>query len=57
MQPYDADPPTFEPRLFGGSPVFAIDITDEIRPILEKLSHLALEYYNNNNKEVRYYTL
>ncbi|KAK2370045.1 hypothetical protein QL285_083132 [Trifolium repens] len=31
--------------------VFAIDITDEVRPILEKLSHLALEYYNNNNNK------
>ncbi|KAK2360499.1 F-box/kelch-repeat protein [Trifolium repens] len=51
QSPYDATPPTFNPRLFGGNPVFAIDITDEVRPILEKLSHLALEYYNNNNKE------
>jgi hypothetical protein len=51
MQPYDADPPTLEPKVFGGNPVYAIDITDEVRPILEKLSHLALECYNNN-KEV-----
>ncbi|WJX68946.1 hypothetical protein P8452_53265 [Trifolium repens] len=54
QSPYDADPPTLEPKVFGGNPVYAIHITDEVRPILEKLSHLALECYNNNKEGASY---
>ncbi|GAU33227.1 hypothetical protein TSUD_333500 [Trifolium subterraneum] len=45
---YDPLPPS--PLLFGGSPVYPIDITDEDhadRPMLKKFSELALEYYYN----------
>ncbi|KAK2424216.1 hypothetical protein QL285_034599 [Trifolium repens] len=54
QSPYDADPPTLEPKVFGGNPVYAIHITDEVRPILQKLSHLALECYNNNKEGASY---
>ncbi|MCI30976.1 hypothetical protein A2U01_0052187, partial [Trifolium medium] len=45
MQPYDAihHPPNSQ---LGGNPIAPYVITKSNRPNLTKLSHLALEYYN-----------
>ncbi|GAU30091.1 hypothetical protein TSUD_392470 [Trifolium subterraneum] len=46
--PYDATPPPPGLVLYGGDPFSPLVITDEYRPLLTKLSHLALDYYNYN---------
>ncbi|XP_045793232.1 uncharacterized protein LOC123888279 [Trifolium pratense] len=47
QSPYDPTPLELVPKFFGGSPTVLLDITDDqYRSIVNKLSRLALEYYN-----------
>ncbi|GAU15984.1 hypothetical protein TSUD_338550 [Trifolium subterraneum] len=51
LSPYDAIPLPPNTHIVGGAPIVPIEIRKTGNPLLTKLSHLALEDYNQKNQD------